>query len=287
VILFVLVVVFGTLVVVELAALAGRRAWVEWKLGYRQRLVAEACQTLADALVFRTPVDAPTGRVRQRALRLAQLELLPQLQGESRARLTALLEDAGVLDDAVRALRRSPRVYPRRRAADALGELHDSRLAPAFEAGLDDRDAIVRVACARALLRIPELGRLDRILEVLDRDALAEPVETASAFVALAEAAPDALVQLHHAARSANVRWYAGLVLARMKRPEALPALREALAQRNSLVVSHAVHGIAATGGAEAVALLEGVAGDADREAAVRELAGRELARLNAAGGSS
>ena len=286
-ILVVLAIVFGTLVVVELAALAGRRAWVQWKLGPRRRLIDAAFETLADALVFGTPIEPPVGRAGRRAFRLAALELLHQLSGESHARLAALVEDAGVLDDTVRELRRSPRVFARRRAADGLGELRNPRLVPVFEAGLDDRDPIVRVACARGLLRIPELGRLDRILEVLDRDALAEPVETATAFIALAEADPEALVRLHRSARSPTTRWHAALGLARMRRAEALPALRDALATRNSLIVTHAVHGIGATGGAEAVGLLEGVAADADRDAAIRELAGRELARLHATGGTA
>src|SRR5262249_49937346 len=136
----------------------------------------------------------------------------------------------------------------------------------------------------RGLLRIPELRRLDRILEVLDRDALAEQIETATAFIALAEVKPDALVQLHDSARSASVRWYAALVLARMQRAEALPALRDAIATPNDLIVSHAVHGIAAAGGAKAAALLEGLVADADHDTATRELAGRELARMQAAG---
>ena len=60
-ILVVLAVVFGTIVVLELVALAGRRAWVEWKLGRRQVLVDEACETLVDALVFGSAVDPPAG----------------------------------------------------------------------------------------------------------------------------------------------------------------------------------------------------------------------------------
>jgi HEAT repeat protein len=98
---------------------------------------------------------------------------------------------------------------------------------------------------------------------------------------------PEALVQLYGSARSPSVRWYAALVLARMKRAEALPTLRDAIATPNALMVSHAVHGIAATGGAEAAGLLEGLVADAGRDAAVRELAGRELARMQAAEGAA
>jgi HEAT repeat protein len=286
-ILVILTIVFGSLVVLELAALVARRAWLDWKLGPRQRLVHDAFEQLADALVFGTAIEAPAGRIRRRAFRLAALELFSPLSGESCARLARLVEDAGVVDDTVRALRRSPRAFARRRAADGLGELRSRRLAPALEAGLGDRDPIVRVACARSLLRIPELGRLDRILGVLDRDGLADPIETEWAFIALAEAAPDALVRLQDTANSARIRWYAALVLARAKREEALPTLREALATDNSLIVSHAVHGIAAVGGAKAGKVLVGVAADEARDAAVRELAGRELARLRTLGGTA
>ena len=286
-ILVVLVLAFGTLVVLELAALAGRRAWVEWKCGRRQVLVDEAFDTLVDALVFGTPIEAPVGRVRRRAFGLAALELIHELSGESCARLRALVEEAGLLDDAARRLRRSPRAFARRRAADGLGELRSPRLGPAFAAGREDRDPIVRVACARGLLRIPDLHRLDRILEILDRDALAEPVETATAFIALAEVKPEALVQLQSSARSPAVRWHAALVLARMRRAEALPALSDAIATPNAVIVSHAVHGIAAAGGGEAAALLEGLVAEPGRDAATRELAGRELARMEAVGGTA
>jgi len=280
VILVVLAVVFGTIVALELVALAGRRAWVEWKLGRRQVLVDAACDDLVDALVFGSAVDPPVGWARRHAFRLAALELVRALSGDARARLTRLVEEAGGLDQALGELRRSPRVFARRMAADELGEFRSRRAVSAFERGLDDRDAIVRVACARGLLRIPELGRLDRILEVLDRDALAEQIETATALIALAEVRPEALVQLYGSARSPRVRWDAALVLARMKRAEALPTLREAIATPNALMVSHAVHGIAAAGGAEAEALLEGLVADAGRDPAIRELAGRELARM-------
>jgi HEAT repeat protein len=284
-ILVVLTVVFATLVVLELAAIAGRRAWVEWKHGRRQRLVEAASETLVDALVLGTEVEPPVGRARTYAFRLAALELFSELAGDSRVRLTRLVEDAGVVDHALRTLRRSPRAFARRVAADQLGEFHSRRAVSAFEAGLDDRDAIVRVACARGLLRIPELRRLDRILDVLDRDGLAEPVETAAAFITLAGVNPEALARLHASARSPSVRWYAALVLARMGRADALPTLRDAIAAPNALMVSHAVHGIAAAGGPQAAALLEGLVADADRDAAVRELAGHELARLQAPGG--
>jgi HEAT repeat protein len=284
VILAVLAIGLAALVALELAGLAGRRAWLQWKLERRQPLVHEAFETLTAALVVGTPVEPPAGWARRHAFRLAALELNTALSGESCARLTRLVEDAGVLDQAIGELRRSPRVFARRTAADELGAHRSRRAAPAFEARLDDRDAIVRVACARGLLRIGALARLDRILEVLDGDALAEPVETTSAYIALAEVAPDELVRLHAAARSPNARSYAALVLARTHHEEALPALREALAADNALLVTQAIHGIAATGGARAAALLEELVEEPGRDAAIRELAGRELAHLHAVG---
>ena len=283
-ILVVLAVVFGALVVLELAAIAGRRAWVEWKCGRRQVFVEEACERLVGALVAGDAPEPPVGRARRLAFRLAVLELFSELSGDSRARLTRIVEEAGGVDHVLRTLRRSPRAFARRKAADELGGYRSRRAVPALEAGLDDRDPIVRVACARGLLRIPELRRLDRILAILDRDALAEPVETATAFIALAEVRPDALVELQSSAGSPTVRWHAALVLARMKRMEALPALSDAIATPNAVIVSHAVHGIAAAGGGEAAALLEGLVAEADRDAATRELAGRELARMHTAG---
>lgn len=285
--LVVVAVVFGTLVVLELAAIAGRRAWVEWKCGRRQVLVDGAFETLVGALVDGNAVEPPVGRARRLAFRLAARELFSELSGDSRARLTRIVEEAGGADQALRTLRRSPRAFARRTAADELAELRSRRAVSAFEAGLDDRDPIVRVACAHGLLRIPDLRRLDRILDVLDRDALAQEVETGAAFIALAEVRPEALVRLHSSARSPSVRWYAALVLARMKHAEALPSLRDAIATPNAVMVSHAVNGIAAAGGEEAAALLEGLVAEPDRDAAIRELAGRELARMHAVSGTA
>jgi HEAT repeat protein len=274
----------GVVVVLELAALAGRRAWVHWRIGHRGALVDEAVTTLVDAVVLGTPVDPPAGRVRRRAFRLATLELLPALAGPSRDRLTWLVAEAGLDRDVRRTLERSPRAYARRTAADELGELGSAGSAAALRAGLEDRDAIVRIACVRGLARLPELSRLPRMVEILDRDAPTDPAGATSAMLALGAASPDALAELERSGRSSFARALAALALARAGDVRALPSLRAAAASDNTLVSSVAIHAIALVGGAEAAGSLESVLRDPDRDATLRELAGSELEALG--GGS-
>jgi HEAT repeat protein len=275
----VLAAVAGAVVVLELVALAGRRTWVHWKLGRRAPLADEALTALAEALVSGRPVERPPGRVRRLAFRLAALELFPALAGESRAQLTRLVDDAGLVDDAIRTLRRSPRAFARRRAADELGEIRSARAAPALAAGLADRDPIVRVACARGLALVGDTGELDRVQQALDRDAPAAPAEAASALVALAAAVPYRVARLQESARAPLARRLAALALAQTGDERAMPSLLQELAADNALLSFVAVRAIERVGGDEAIASLERVAADGARDAALREQAGRALAR--------
>ena len=282
----VLAVVAGVLIVVELLALVGRRAWVHWKLGRRRELVDGALTALADAVASGAALSPPVGRLHRRSFRLAALELFPVLAGESRERLTQLAEELGLVDDAMRTLARSPRAFARRTSADELGEIRSARAAPAFVAGLDDRDPIVRVACVRGLALIDDLGRLERMLDVLERDSATAPSEAAAAMVIVARTQPEALGQLQTFGRSRFVAWVATLALARAGHASAMPALLGDLTAVNTLLGSVAVRAIEEVGGPEAIVSLEQFVTDADQDAALRAQAGRALERLHAAEGA-
>ncbi len=270
--------------VVELVALAARRSWVHWKFGRRRQLADEALTTLADALVLGTPVEPPSGRVRRRAFRLAALELFPELAGDSRERLTRIVEDVGLVDDVTRTLRRSPRAYARRTAADELAEMRSAGSVPALTAGLDDDDPIVRVACVRGLAELSALDEIGRMMQVLDRDSAAAPSAATSAMLALAAAAPEGLAELEVSARSLPARRLAAVALGAAGDERALPSLLADLATDNAVLSSVAVHALERVGGADAISSLEYVIADAGNDPALREQAERALERARATG---
>jgi hypothetical protein len=282
----ILALVLGGIVLLELIALVGRRMWAHWKLGRRRPMIDEAVVTLAEAIVADSVPQRPEGRLRRRAFRLAALEVFGVLAGGSRARLTRVVGELGLVEDVIRTLRRSPRAFARRTAADELAEIRSPLSAGALAAGLDDRDPIVRVACVRGLASLGELGRIERILSVLDRDSGATPASAASAMLALAGAAPESLAPLQGSARSPLARRLAALALAQAGEERAMPSLLGELAAENMLLSSVAVQAIERVGGAQAIASLEHVVADGDRDPALREQAMRALERVRPVGGA-
>jgi HEAT repeat protein len=275
-----LALILGGLLAVELLVLVGRRTWVHWKLGRRQVLADEALTVLAAALVTGVAPEPPRGRVRRRAFRLAALELFPVVRGSSRSGLCRLVEEAGLVDDALRTLRRSPRAFARRTAASELGEMRSARSAQALADRLDDRDPIVRVVCVDALAALRDLGRIDRMLSVLDREAARAPSEAAGALVRLAREAPQHVEELQRSGESLYARRLAALALAEVGEQCAMPSLLGELATENALLSSVALRAIARVGGAEAIATLEHVVVDMGRDAALREQAQHALERV-------
>jgi HEAT repeat protein len=275
-----LALILGTLVLVELIALVARRAWVHWKRGKRAAIADEALTELAEALVTGTTPAQPAGRVRRRAFRLAALELFPELAGDSHARLTGIVEELGLVDDVKRTLQRSPRAFARRTAADELAEIRSLTAARVLAAALDDRDAIVRVTAVRGLTSLHDLGRLAQMRDVLDRDSQRAPSAAASAMLDLARVAPEALANLEASGRSPFARRFAALALARVGDERALPSLLAELASTNALLSSVALRAITRVGGDAAVASLEEVVRETDRDPALREQAQRALERV-------
>ena len=273
-------VIVGGVIVVELVALAARRSWVHWKLGRRNVLVDEAITTMAEAVVARREIQPPQGRLNRRAFRLAALELFPVLAGPSRERLTRLVEDAGLVEDVMRTLKRSPRAYARRTAADELGEIRSPRSSSALVAALGDVDPVVRVACVRGLALLRDLTERDRMLEVLGADSVRAPSEAASAMLALAAAAPDTLAHLELPGRSPFARRLAALALATARDERAMPLLLGELAADNVLLSSVAVRAIEQVGGKDAVISLESFLADGAHDTAVRDQAARALERV-------
>jgi HEAT repeat protein len=272
--------VFGMLVAAELIGLVCRRAWVHWKVGTRASLVDDAISVLAGSLVTGVIPERPRGRTRRRAFRLAALELFAVLAGDSRRKLTSVVEELGLVDDVIRTLRRSPRAYARRTATDELGEMAGARAVPALQDALRDRDRIVRITAVRALAALADPSPVERVAQILDRDSSAAPSSAILAMAALATAAPDVLVELERSATSPFARRLAALSLARVGDRRGLPGLAADLASNNALLASVAVGALERVGGDDAIHSLERVNADAGRDAALREQAERALARL-------
>jgi HEAT repeat protein len=273
-------IVLAVLIVAELLALVARRSWVHWKLGRRQALVDDAVSALSDALVAHSEIEPPQGRVNRRAFRLGALELFPVLAGSSRARLTLLAESAGLVDDVTHTLKRSPRAYARRRAADELGQIRSAQAAPALVGGLGDVDPVVRVACVRGLAWLGDLAEASRMSAVLDSDSVRAPSEAESAMLALARVTPETLVELEHSGSSRFARRLAALALATVGDKRAVPSVLGELAEDNVLLSSVAVRAIEQVGGDEAVLSLEHVLSDGARDPSLREQAARALERV-------
>jgi HEAT repeat protein len=279
-----LALILAVLVVAELIALFGRRAWVHWKRTHRAPLVDHAMTELADAIVTGVAPAAPVGRVRRRAFRLAALELFTALAGESRSRLTRLVEELGLVEDVLRTLTRSPRAYARRTAADELAEIRSRSAIPLLTRALADRDPMVRVVAVRGLASLAELSQLERMLEVLEQDSRRAPAVAASAMLALTQAAPEALAELERGGHAPYARRQAALALATAGDPRAVPSLLAELASENALLASVAVRAIERVGGDDAVSALKDVARDGTRDTALRDQAERALAQVAAKG---
>ncbi|MFL5928443.1 MAG: HEAT repeat domain-containing protein [Gaiellaceae bacterium] len=276
--------ILAFLVGAELIALCGRRAWVQWKGTHRAPLVDDAMTQLADAIVTGVDPAPPVGRVRRRAFRLAALRLFTALAGESRARLTRLVEELGLVEDVLRTLNRSRRAYARRTAADELAEIRSRRAIPLLTRALADRDPMVRVVAVRGLASLADLAQLERMLEVLEQDARGAPAVAASAMLALTQAAPEALVELERGGHAPYARRHAALALATAGDRRAVPSLLAELASENALLASVAVRAIERVGGEDAVSALQEVARDGMRDPALRDQAERALAHVEAKG---
>lgn len=113
------------------------------------------------------PPPLPGAR-RGRALSLSVSRgLLSELRGGERMRLTRLLETSGAVDREI-ARMASRRAVDRRRAADALAQFESARAITALVDGLQDRDVIVRCACARGLAALGDPDALPAALDVVE-----------------------------------------------------------------------------------------------------------------------
>jgi HEAT repeat protein len=168
--LAVALVVVGALLLVNLLAAVAVRVTG----GRRARRDAEAGPRLREAVAelsigTRDTLPEPRSRHERRLLERAMLETAAEISGDAHERLAAEFGALG-LAAAARHDLRSRRTMRRVEAAEALGEMRVPESTGELLAGLEDRDSLVRFACARALTRIGAEDALGPIIAALTSD---------------------------------------------------------------------------------------------------------------------
>jgi HEAT repeat protein len=206
-------------------------------------------------------------------LRETMLETAHELAGGAFDRLAARFAEAGFIAEAERALR--SRVLLRRvRAAEIIGELGGSDSLPALRKGLQDREPLVRFACAHAVTRIGAEGLLGEVLVALAEDeghfsqgALAE---------VLLDSGPDAVTELRTLLgepRHPRRRRLIVVVLGELRAFDAVPELTAALHHADDELCARACHALGKIGDPDSAEPLAAVAMDGARPWFVRTAA--------------
>jgi HEAT repeat protein len=267
-------------IVLLLSILVLRRVVV----GVGRRRLARVAPALDEALIMHLAgletalPDVGDSSLRRRALRTTALEMLLELRGAERTRLTAVLEATGIVAATASQLgSRSRRT--RRRAADALAQYRSAASAEALLAGLDDRDTQVRLACARGLAELGQPESVDRVVEVAAATAVARPGLTAELLLALAAGSPATLADLL-VSGPVELRRLAAAVLGELRLADHAEALRGAISSDDDEVAASAARGAGFIGDAEAVEPLLALLGDRRRSWFVRAAAAKALGAI-------
>jgi len=258
---------------------------IRFVLGVRRRRRAELRPRLERELAtFLAADDVPTPVVPQGALALAlvrdvALEALAELRGRERSRLTRLLEQHGVVDDAVRGLdARSAR--RRLAAADALALIRSERAEAALEQHLADGNGAVRLACARALAELGSERAGADVAAAVTADPGADRGAAADALLALGANRPDDLGRLLEPGTPAAVQAIAAAVAGELRLAQHAGALRSLLDSGDDEVAARAARGLGLIGVADAVRALIELIEDAQRAWFVRAAAARALGTI-------
>jgi HEAT repeat protein len=254
------------LVAALIAAIFLRRTLEERRQRREDELRPQVETSLADYLAF-TELESPglpDSPLTARLLREAGLEAIIQLRGQDRERLTHLLEEGGIVAEAVKELR-SRRHRRRRHAAEYLAEIRSRQAAEGLRHGLGDRDLGVRQACGRALAELGELELLDGVVDAAEEGAQELPGEAAAVLLAIADREPDGLADALTEQRSDALRRLAFAVVAERRLAQFAPELRDGLASPDQELASRAARGLGAIGDSDAVDSLLLMLSDRDR----------------------
>jgi HEAT repeat protein len=221
----------------------------------------------------------PTSEQERRVLRSVALVALEELRGSERARVTAVLDETGIIEEAIMELR-SRRVSVRRDGAETLAQARLARGAEALVHGLEDRDRGVALTCARGLAELGDKQALPRILTVAEEAGVHAPGAVAELLLALGAHAPAVLDDVYRGARAPSLRRLAIAVIGELRLVEHAPVLHEALREDDDELVARAARGLGAIGDAEMVLELVRLVADPQRVLFVRAQAATALGRI-------
>jgi HEAT repeats len=206
------------------------------------------------------PPPAPQGRFEQHVLRRDLVALVPSVKGDAAARVAELFVACGLVEVARRDLGARGSLT-RIRAAEALGAMQVTEAEPWLVAGLDHRDPLLRLACARALADLRAVDALPTIMTALS-EVDAEPGDVQEVLVAFGPAGVPLLRRML-ADGSGVERHVAAVALGYIGSYQALPELRDALGTADDELVATAARALGRVGDSKAtpalVELLRGV----------------------------
>jgi hypothetical protein len=251
----------------------------------RSRLTAtrERFETLiAQRLVSDDPPPTPSGLDESERVCLldAGLAALLELRGRERERVSALLEEAGVIRAEAAALRTGSSGR-RRRAADVLGLIATPATHEPLRAALQDADVGVRLAAARGLAELGDAD--DEWSTTLIADAAAEEHRLgalAELMLALWAQAPSRLGTVFLNSRSDEVRRIVIAVIGELRLGEHVGILRQALHAYDDELAARAARGLGLVGDVESTDALVAVVRDRRRSWFVRAAASTALGQL-------
>jgi len=253
-------------------------------LGARRRARARPLRDrweleLAQYLAANEEPRLPATLQERRVLREVALTALADLRGSERARVTALLEATGIVDDAIAELR-SRRPALRRLGAETLAEARSFLGAAALSAGVGDQDRTVGLACARGLAELGDESLLEPALLVAEEAASSAPGAAAELLLALGARVPGVLPAAYARARSPELRRLIAAVVAELRLVEATEILLDAIGSDDDELVARGAHGLGAIGDADSVPALVELLRDDGRPLFVRVQAASALGAI-------
>ena len=216
----------------------------------------------------RTPIPPPAGARERAAVREVARDVLLEIEGPERRQLVDCLEALGTVDDVVGDLRSGSRRV-RRAAASDLTLMPVASTAGVLADGLRERDATVRVQCARAVVEAGHADLIDEAVRVVEAEPEASARQIGGMMMALVRTGRAAsLIEWFGRASSPKTRRTAAAILGTARCREASPLLRERLSSDDPRLRERCARGLGTIGDRAAVpALAELVGSDGEHEA--------------------